>query len=279
MINKIIIADNLELTPENGYYIQEANNIGYSTKYSVSDILMKHGVKLSNVLYKNKLWSITLIVMGDTFSELASRRNTLFSVLTVDPYNKDDKINFEFVTNTGLNLILSGVVKDVNSDLKSNSLLATPINFVIETEYPFLVTSQQYQKTLNIAIGGGCAVPMEIPLDISSGAVLSTTISNGGNIFAFPIIRFYGPLDTPVINDLTNNVSLSINTTIASGDWIEIDTYNRTAIDNDGSNVLDLILGDYLILKKGDNQLQLLTNETSDDGYVIITWQYHYVSL
>lgn len=279
MIKSILIANALNLKQENGYYIQGVQNLGYSTKYPISDILQKHGVKIGNVLFKNKAFSVTLQILGTSFSDLESKRSTLFQYLTVNPYAEDDKIEFEFTLLNNQVVTLSGVIKQVNSDVSKDDLLLNTVNFVVETEYPFLLSKQIYQQNIGISIGGGAAVPMEIPLDFTAGAALYTTITNAGNVFAFPVFKFYGQLTNPVLTDVLNNVSMSLDMTIASGDWIEIDTYNQTIIDQDGNNQLDKLLDDFLRLMVGVNNFQLLSDDAGDDGYIEVTWQYHYVSI
>ena len=41
MVNKIIINSVFELSIANGYFLKAVKNIGYSTKYSISDIRKK----------------------------------------------------------------------------------------------------------------------------------------------------------------------------------------------------------------------------------------------
>lgn len=279
MVKSVLIANALNLTQENGYYIQSVQNLGYSTKYSVSDILQKHGVKIGNVLFKNKSFSITLVVLGTSFADLENKRSALFQYLSVNPYSEDDKIAFEFTLLNNQVVTLSGVIKQVNSDVSKDDMLATVVNFVVETEYPLLLSKQSYQQNIGISIGGGAAVPMEIPLDFTAGAALYTTVTNGGNVFAFPVFKIYGQLTKPVLTDVLNSVSMSLDMTIASGDWIEIDTYNRTIVDQDGNNQLDKLLDDFLRLMVGVNNFQLLSDDAGDDGYIEVTWQYHYVSI
>lgn len=279
MVKSILIDDNLNLTQENGYYLQEVKNLGYTTKYSFSNILQKHGAKIGNVLFKNKAFSITLLVVGSSFSDLTNKRSALFQSLTVNPYNTNDKINFEFTLMNNQVVTLSGVVKDVNSDISNENLLATSINFVIETEYPFLKSKINYQQIFNIAVGGGATIPMSIPLDFSKGETQYSTLTNGGNVFAFPIFKFYGKLTNPVLIDIDNSKSMSISETIANNNYYIIDTYERTVLDSLGNNKLNKLTGDFLFLMVGENHLKLLTDDTGDNGYIKVIWNYHYVSI
>ena len=282
MVTKTIINSalgSLELTPENGYNVQTISNIGYGTKYSISDILSKHGVKLGNALFKNKVFSIGIVIVGTSVVDLIEKRALLYKYLTVDNYSNDDKIQFEFVMANGQSLLLSGILKDLTDDLTTDQINASPINFVIETEYPFLVSKQQYQIRIPIATGGGGAVPMTIPLDMSAGAANYTPISNGGNVFAYSTMRFTGLLTNPVIMDVLKSKSLALAATISGGAYYDIDTYQRTVLDNVGNNKLDKLTGEFLVINPGENRFKLSTDNAGDTGYVDVTYAYHYVSI
>lgn len=279
MVKSILINSVLNLTQENGYYLQEVKSLGYSTKYTFSDILQKHGAKIGNVLFKNKAFSITLLVVGTSFADLVAKRSALFQYLTIKPYATDDKIDFEFTLLNDQVVTMAGVVKDVNTDFSNENLLVAPINFVIETEYPFLVSKAEYQQIINIAVGGGGEVPMTVPLDLTGGASTPTNLINGGNVFAYPVIRLYGQLTNPVVTDTVNNITMSIAGTIATADYYEIDTYERTVVDSAGANKLNELTDNFLFLMVGDNYLQLLSDDGGDDGYLEVTWKYHYVSV
>ena len=282
MVTKTIINSalgSLELTPENGYNVQTISNIGYGTKYSISDILSKHGVKLGNALFKNKVFSIGIVIVGTSVVDLIEKRALLYKYLTVDNYSNDDKIQFEFVMANGQSLLLSGILKDLTDDLTTDQINASPINFVIETESPFRVSKQQYQIRIPIATGGGGAVPMTIPLDMSAGAANYTPISNGGNVFAYSTMRFTGLLTNPVIMDVLKSKSLALAATISGGAYYDIDTYQRTVLDNVGNNKLDKLTGEFLVINPGENRFKLSTDNAGDTGYVDVTYAYHYVSI
>lgn len=279
MVKSALIGNSLNLSEENGYYIQSVSGLGYSTKYNVSDILQKHGVKISNALLKNKAFSLAFMVKGDDFEDLENKRSAVFKALTVNPYEENDKINFQFTLLNNQVVQIDGVVKDVTPDVSKDQLLFNPMNFIIETEYPFLTSVQQYQATIPITTGGGGAIPSAIPFSFGSGVGGYTEITNGGNVFAFPVFRLYGKLTTPVLSDVINNRDLTLNMTIDNGDYIEIDTYNQTVIDQDGVNQLDKLDGDFLLMFPDVNRLKLLTDDVSDVGYVVVTWNYHYVSI
>lgn len=91
--------------------------------------------------------------------------------------------------------------------------------------------------TLDSASEGGFILPATMPiqtLPVATSAELQVAI--GGTARAYPVVRFHGPWSNPTL--ITDNWTLSLNTSIAAGDWIEVDTraWNLGAIRKDGSS-------------------------------------------
>lgn len=279
MIKKIVISDELELTPPN-YMLQTIDGLGYSTKYSMNEILSRHGARLGNSVFRNKVVNIGLSVYGTTIAEHIAKRNDLYKYLTVDNYSTDDKISLEFVRSDNLSLVLSGVLRDVNNPIGVGMTVESMINFSLETEFPFLKSKQLYSVIVPVATDGGAAVPMEIPLDMTAGASSFAIVPNGGNIFSYPTIRIYGPATNPILEDVLNDREMSFQVTLGSGDWYEIDTFERTVVDQTGANKLDELIGDFLIVPAStENQFRLLTDSSLETGYAQIIYPYTYVSI
>ena len=200
MITKIKVGD-LEInnTQASGYYIKELLTMGAGTKYSVAELLSRHGAKLGNAVYKNKSISVTVLIVGSSSSDLLDKRNALIKELKLDNYADDDKIKVTFYMANGGVISIYGVAKDINDDLNNELVGASTLNFMIESEKPFFLSETIYQKTVIITQGGGCAVPMSIPLDMSQGSLssrhqpspkpasFSAIISSFGNRFSTSI--------------------------------------------------------------------------------------------
>jgi len=277
MITKLII-DNLELSPENGYFIQAIKDLGYKTKYPVASILYLHGVKIGDLFFENKAFAVELKIGALTISDLIEKRSKIYEKLTLKEYG-DDKITIEFHLGNNLILEAKGVVKDVNSDLEVDNLTTCDLSFTLELEEPFLKSKQIYEVSFGITKGGGASVPMEIPLNMTQGSSGFSIVNNGGNIFAFPEIYFYGDLTNPVLLNKTTNRSISFNQTITSGNYIYVDTYNRIVVDNLGNNKRDKMSGDFVILEKGENQFTLSSDVPTETGFVKLIYKYFYISI
>lgn len=277
MIKTIKIND-LELSPDNGYFLQAIKDLGYKTKYPVGKVLYFHGVKIGDVFFENKLLAFEIIIAGNNLNQLIERRNELIKRLTIKEYEKD-LITIEITLINNTKIKAEGYLKEVNTDLSKDDFLTSSVDFILELEEPFLKSSQSYEMNFNITKGGGCEIPMAIPLDLSKGSEGFITVFNGGNIFSYPKIYFYGQLTNPVLINKTINKSISLNLTINNDDYVYIDTYNRIVIDKNNNNVRDKLNGDFLILEKGENQFVLLSDNSLETGYVKLNYNYFYISI
>jgi hypothetical protein len=121
-----------------------------------------------------------------------------------------------------------------------------------KTHRPFMITMRASDPTIkgrgtkydsapasesNLTFPGGGG-GLTFPTDGSGLVFTSTTvtINNVGNYYSYPIVRFHGQLTNPSLVNQTTGERLSIETTIASGDYLDVDVLNRTIIDNNGNN-------------------------------------------
>ena len=270
MITKIVLED-LELTPENGYFLQNLSDLGYKTKYSVAKVMQNHGAKIGDVYFENRVMPFEYIVGGQTIADFITRRDALYTRLMVKQYEPDN-LNVDIYLANGRVVRLTGVVQDVSAPLSVDNISSGTVSFILESELPFFLSKQIYQLDIPITKGGGAAVPGPIPMNLNAGSSGSASVSNGGTTFAFPSIYLYGPLTNPVLRNKTLGKELAINATIASGAYYSVN-------DDVGNNKRDKMTGDFLIIDKGENLFSLATDSPSDTGYVRLIYQYPYISL
>lgn len=281
MVKQITVNRRLVLTPENGYYLQSITGLGYNTKYSVNSILSRHGAKLGNLSFTNKKFSLVVDIVGSSPANLFDKRMALYKELTINNYSDDDSVRFDFLLANNLEVSISGVINNVDNPIGVNTHVSSEVHITAETEFPFLTSNRLYSVTVPIAQGGGATVPMEIPLDMTQGAGDAfTLVTNGGNVFSYPTIQFVGPLTNPVLTDVTSGKTLSFAEELTSGQYREIDTYERSVINELGANKLSEMEGDFLVIPAGDdNGFRLTTDNSLETGYVVITYPYSYVSI
>jgi hypothetical protein len=276
MIEKIKVGT-LELSAENGYFVSAIRDLGYKTKYPVSSVLAVHGAKLGNAYFQNRTIVVEMKIGASTAIELIAKRSALYEQLTIQEFG-EDLIVFQVTLANGIVLQATGIIKDVTADLVAGNVGICDVSFAIEMEQPFFKSTQIYEQKIPITEGGGAAIPMAVPLAMTAGATGFSTVSNGGNIFVYPDIYFYGALTNPVLTNETMGKELAIDDTIATG-YYKVDTYNHVVVDETVANVRDKMTGDFLILQVGDNLFSLLTDSGADDGYVIMRYQNFFISI
>lgn len=277
MITKVKIGT-IELTPENGYYVSALRDLGYKTKYPVANIMYVHGSKLGDAYFENRQIAVELKVIGTSDADHISKRNELYKVLTINEFSTD-KLTLSITLSTGIVLTMEGTLKDVSNDITSEMIGASNISFVLETETPFFKSEQLYQVDIPLTKGGGGPIPMTIPFDMSLGSGGYTQMTNGGNIFAYPTLTFYGNLTNPVLKNVTIDKTLSLAATIASPNYYSVDTFTRVIIDQSGVNKRDKMTGDFIVLATGLNRFSLLTDNPAETGFVRVLYQYFYISI
>lgn len=120
---------------------------------------------------------------------------------------------------------------------------------------------------VNIYASGGATAGRTYSLTFSrtypaSAAIGSGIAHNSGNVDAYPLIRLYGPLTEPVIDNDTQGKSLTfVGLTIAAGDFLEIDTRAKTILLNgDPANSrydkLSYPASEWWTLSPGDNSIR-----------------------
>lgn len=122
------------------------------------------------------------------------------------------------------NLILSGMV-DVTCDFK----LADPLMY--DDVESSVVLDLVAEST------GGVTYPVVYPIISLPSGSNQGSVFVGGSRPTWPIIRIAGPITNPELE--TPGWKLTLNTTIAEGNWIEIDTrpWKRTVRDQSGASV------------------------------------------
>lgn len=103
--------------------------------------------------------------------------------------------------------------------------------------------------SLTFALSGGSSptvVPTPVPTFVGASIIDETRVfTYEGGWRSEPIIRIHGPIDDPIIDNLTTGETLDfsqyvlgsvVGTSIAVDEWLEIDCVANTVVDQDGVN-------------------------------------------
>ena len=217
-------------------------------------------------------------IIGTDFSDLAQQRQEFMSLLSeiID----DGEANIIFTRSDDVQLLLNVKSVKVTGDISAQDGNLSRFLVEMKTDYPFLQSNSQKSENISIFAGGGWAIPFGIPFDMSAGSVTDVSVENEGNYRAYPILRIYGELSNPVITNTTTGEVMNVSGDLATAaDYLEIDTFKRTVLLYPaGSNARSMVSGDFITLQKGINNIRL-SNGSSTDGKLVLSFRDHYVGI
>lgn len=236
------------------------------------------GGVVANQLYGGRLITLQGKVLADDIDTYRATRRNLESAVRImrDDNGNTTPIILKFTTMDDLELQIevytrSFVMPDTN-------VLAS--DFKVDFYSPdFYIQGQElHSQNLFVFQGGGMAIPMAIPLNMSVGASAVNVLQNNGNVEAFPIITFYGPLQDPTLTNETTGESLSIIHALSSGQLIVVDTKNHTVSyyateGGSATNIRSELSGDFLTFAPGENSIKLTDAGGDPAGYVSMVWR------
>lgn len=228
----------------------------------------RSGVALSTPYYRNFVISMEFWIFGSSTSDLVDKRDSFMSYLRlVADKNTEQKKTLGFKMANGVTKEIPVIISDVRSEITPQNLQHSIVTVVVRTELEYFVKSVGANKTIGIYQGGGMAVPMKVPMDMSNPLGGSNiVITNGGNSEFYPIIRVDGDLNGFVLKNNTTNKSIEYSGTLNSSQFLYLDMYNRVALLNSTTNALADISGEWWYLAPGDNEILLITTSGSGDA-------------
>jgi len=215
------------------------------------------GLTLSSQSFLSYKFVIEWNVVGTSFSDLATARENFVSKLgsIISAGGK----NLQITKSNGVTVQVDVKGVNIRTDVSTQDPLNARIYTEMDAEYPFLRDLNGISQDVNIFSGGGMPIPMPIPMPMNLGGTGEVTLVNGGNYNAYPIFTFYGPLDNPVIANVTTGEQLQLNLSLATAsDRVEVDVFLRSAkFTPSMANARQYITGDFWTLAVGNNVIHL----------------------
>lgn len=243
------------------------------------------GAFVPNQLYGGRAISLEGRVSGSgNILTYRTRRRQLEGVARIyRPGGVLSPITFKFKTMDDLELQASVYVRKLNFP----DIYLAGGQFLLDLFAPDIRLLSQTLKTQQLSIfsGGGMAIPMAIPMDMSAGGSVETSIQNTGDISSFPIITIYGTIEDPTISNQTTSESFSIDYTLTSADeFITIDVETRTVLyyadaSTTPVNIRQYFSGDWFEIAPGSNSIKLVVADTADTGFALIQWRDAYLGI
>lgn len=218
------------------------------------------------------------VIWGDSFSDFTTQRQEFLKtwaeiISSGAKYLKYNKAN-------GQNVQVLVKAVEVSGEVNANQPHSSRILLTLKTEYPFIVGQALNSEDVLLFNGGGFAIPFAIPFDLSANGSNEVVIENQGNVKAYPIIEIHGQITDPSITNATTGEVFSIGTTVATGTYVEIDTFNRVVtLQSAGTNYRQYFSGDFLTLVSGNNTFRLTGTGTNGSEKAVIKFRHHFVNL
>lgn len=235
------------------------------------------GQSVSPSNFASYKFAFEFTIGAGNFSDLATAREQFTADISQALSQTDQTLYISKSNGIDLQIELRGT--DIQADLDSRETISSVYRIEFEAEYPFLQSQTEKSTIVGVFDGGGMAIPMDIPMDMSSGGTNEATITNDGNADAYPVFTFKGALTNPSLTNFTTGLTLNINQTLASAsNQIVVDTFLRTVVINPGStNGRQYSTGDFWTLIPGDNLVRL--GSALDGGTCTVFYRDHYLGL
>lgn len=121
---------------------------------------------------------------------------------------------------------------------------------------------------------GGWSFPWSFDWSFGGGGIGGTIFANNAGTFPAPLtVRFDGPVTDPRITNVTLGQVLELDLTVASGQYVELDTLARTVLLNGTANRYEALsnASRWFDLDPGTNELAF--QGTGSGSTVTVTWR------
>lgn len=277
MIKKITIGNLIIGTYASGFLLEKHSGFGMaSVRVDMKDRGHYHGANFGYAYYGKRAMVIDGEIVGTDVEDYEAKRQAMAQ-------------NFDILRGLQTVLITShdgkvyrteAIIADaVEMPYEKGKMVRGKFQLTLLSEKPFFDGGVEKSGTVKIYEGGGFAIPFSIPLPLDQGEDTTEILANDGNGYAYPVMTVYGSMENPTITNNATDEQMNIAYTLGASDYIVIDCYNRTAMLNGSTNVVDKITGDWLRLKAGNNEIRLSTATSDANARVEMVWRDSYVGI
>lgn len=137
--------------------------------------------------------------------------------------------------------------------------------------------AQNSQNTANLATASGSfVIPFTFPVSFGSSATGLASLTVGGDIETYPVVRIFGQCASPKIVNFTTGQSVSLpGLSIGTGQFVDVDMLNQTVKLNGVTSVisnLDVVNSTFWSLPVGANSVKLIASGFDSNAKATITW-------
>lgn len=237
----------------------------------------KPGTRLSSLLTQARSVDLPLAVLDDNLADLEDRLRDL--AVAVNPEYGDGKLRVTRGSNTrDLHCRYRGGFEAV---VITGGLAKLILGF--KAFVPYWYATSPVVDTWSLSTPTGYFLPMP-PLRVTSSAIFAdVTVSNGGDVAAWPVWTISGPGSAIVIENLSTDKKIDLPVTLSTGESVAIDTRQdaKTITKNDGTNLFSSLTDESALwpLQKGNNSVRVTMNSADANSSVALSYYPRYLSV
>ncbi len=257
-----------------------ANKMGIwlpSYTFNETAVPEKPGTRLNSVVTQARNVDIPMAVVDDNLAALEDRLSDLAAKF--DPSNGDGKLRVTRGSNTReLHCRYRGGFEAV---VITGGLARLVLG--LKAFVPYWYAISPVVDTWTLSTPTGYFLPMP-PLRVTSSAIFADiTVSNGGDVEAWPVWTISGPGSVIVIENLTTDKKIDLPVTLSTGESVAIDTRHdaKTVTKNDGTNLFSSLTDESALwpLQKGNNSVRVTMNGADANSSVALNYYPRYLSV
>lgn len=258
----------------NQILLQSFNNGSFpETVYSRSKRGGYQGNRMPTPSFASYQFVLTVKIIGTSYTNLVQLRDTFLGILgTIHSAGTQTLI---ITRSDGAMRQLDIKAIQVTGDVGVDDVVSSLLQVTLLGEYPFLQNSIPTSQDVLIFNGGGMAVPMGVPLNLSGGQAPTVTITNHGNYPAFPTFTFVGKLTNPSITNNNTGKTLNLGFSLAdSSQSIVVDCYQRTVLLQPSGNIgRQYATGTFWAVPTGTSVVTLGNANNTDGGKCTLSFR------
>ncbi len=277
MIKTLSIGDLVIGTYQSGFLLDKHEGFGMPTvRVDMKDRGHYHGASFGYAFYGKRALTIEGEIVGMDIDDYAEKRQLLAE--TFDIMKGEQTLYVE--THTGLVVQMDVILgNSVELPYEKGKMVRSKFQLNLIGAKPFFEGAMLNTVDVNIFEGGGFSIPFAVALAVNVGDDTSEAIPNAGNGRVFPIITIHGACSNPTITNANTGQTLSLTRDLEAGEYVEIDTYNRTAMLNGATNITHQISGDWILLKAGSNDVRLAMTSPDETAKAVFSWRDAYIGI
>lgn len=237
------------------------------------------GISINSSYLGERRISMRGKISKDNATDLLSSRRTLINALA--PQRTSSGITLKtlrFIDLAGNDYRIRGEVIPESVSLDHPDHSTFYIDFLCHDSYFEAYTASNL--TISPFTKGGFVLPVDLPIQFSSGTGGSGTATNSGLAPAYPTITLDGPLTNPRIENTTTGKHIALTLSITDGVQVVIDMASRTIVQGGVTNRLSAkSSGTFWPLQNGNNTIKLLTSTSGESGQATLSWRSAYYGI